>query len=132
MRAEYERTTSVAVRRDRVLREDDLRKQMRPEEFKRTVKVLSDVMHPSRVMEQLLALTPPAATPANASIAGLSSTSRTLDMTVRSADLHGPGSTADGAAPLPLEKRIERLEHAALQHHAGASPAHHGHARRHK
>jgi hypothetical protein len=50
---EFDRSTSVATRRDKTMREDDARKQMRPDEFKRTVKVLARVMGPEKVLEQL-------------------------------------------------------------------------------
>lgn len=53
IRAEYDRSTSVALRRDKTMRDDDSRKQMRPEEFKRTVKVLARVMERDTVMKQL-------------------------------------------------------------------------------
>jgi hypothetical protein len=52
---EYERSTVVASRRDRAMRDDDTRRQMRPEEFKRTVRVLSNVMAPDTLMPQLQA-----------------------------------------------------------------------------
>jgi hypothetical protein len=113
---EFERSTSVATRRDRVLRDDDMRKQMKPEEFKRTVAVLTRVMAPSVVMQNL-------STTGKAGGAGTTAGDVAASSATTSRSLPADAASAAAAPALTLEQRLERLEQAAVAMEASKSPA---------
>lgn len=122
---EYERSTAVANRRDKVIREDDMRKQMKPEEFKRTVKVLERVMDPRTVLQKLSEAEAQqkrtngivSALKGGNAAASPASTVNSLSLTTAS-----EAAASSGPPVLTLEQRLERLEQASLPHHASVSP----------